>query len=416
MCFYDKINDFIIHPFYKKILLNHFNPWQKNKKLLLQKHFFMRHYFYILLLFLSFIQCKNTEKSEKLTTSVKNSIQHAKGFSIEKHNGFSIVKVSNAYPGTKNNYTYVLHKRDVSLPDSLKQYTTIEVPVKKIIVTSTTHIPSLESLGVENTLIGFPSTRYISSEKTRTLIDAGKVRDLGSNQGLNTEVIMDIQPDVIVGFSVDGDVKTYKNLEKSGQKIIFNGDWTEKTPLGKAEWIKFFGAMYDLDEKANQLFASIEKEYNAVLALSKKTKSQPTIFAGAIYEDQWFLPQGDSWAAYFLKEANGNYLWKDSRGTGSLALSFESVLEKAQNADFWIGPGQFTSIHEILDNNPNYIHFKAVKNRNVYSFSTKKGTTGGIIYYEQAQNRPDLVLKDIVKILHPELLPNHPLVFFEKLK
>ncbi len=109
-------------------------------------------------------------------------------------------------------------------------------------------------------------------------------------------------------------------------------------------------------------------------------------------------------------------MWKDSKGTGSLALSFESVLEKAKDADFWIGPGQFTSIQEILDNNPNYIHFKAVKNKKVYSFSTKKGKTGGVIYYELAQNRPDLVLKDIVKILHPEVLPNHELFFFEKLK
>jgi iron complex transport system substrate-binding protein len=376
----------------------------------------MRYYSFLVVLFLGLTQCKKSENSRNLNTAAQNSIEYAEGFSIEKYNGFYVVTISNAYPNTKDHYTYVLHKKGISIPDSLQQYTAIEVPVKKIIVTSTTHIPSLESLGVENTLIGFPSTRYISSEKTRTLIDGGKVRDLGSNQGLNTEVILDLRPDVIVGFSVDGDVKTYKNLEKSGQKIIYNGDWTEKTPLGKAEWIKFFGALYGLDKKAEQLFAAIEKEYNSVLTLAKNTKHQPTIFAGAIYEDQWFLPQGDSWAAYFLKEANGNYLWKDTKGTGSLALSFESVLETAQNADVWIGPGQFTSIQEILDNNPNYIHFKAVKNKNVYSFSTKKGTTGGIIYYEQAQNRPDLVLKDIVKILHPEVLPNHQLIFFEKLK
>jgi iron complex transport system substrate-binding protein len=347
---------------------------------------------------------------------VQNSIQHAEGFSIEKYDNFSVVKVSNAYPEAKKDYTYVLHKKGAQIPDSLQKFTAIEVPIKKVIVTSTTHIPALESLGVENTLIGFPTTEYISSEKTRALIDAGKVRDLGSNQGLNTEVILDIQPDVIVGFSVDGDLKTYKNLEKNGQKIIFNGDWTEKTPLGKAEWIKFFGALYDLDEKANEIFNSIEKEYNSVLALAKNAKTQPTIFAGAIYEDQWFLPQGDSWAAYFLKEANGNYLWKDSKGTGSLALSFESVLDKAKDADFWIGPGQFGSIKQILESNPNYIYFKAVKNKNVYSFSTKRGKTGGAIYYELAQNRPDLVLKDIVKILHPEMLPDYELFFFEKLK
>ena len=376
----------------------------------------MRHYFFLVVLFLGFIQCKESESSANLNTYAQNSIQHAEGFSIEKYDGYSVIKVSNAYPEAKNDYTYILHKKGVQIPDSLQQFTAIEVPIKKVIVTSTTHIPALESLGVENTLIGFPTTNYISSEKTRSLIDAGKVRDLGSNQGLNTEVILDIQPDVIVGFSVDGDLKTYKNLEKNGQKIIFNGDWTEKTPLGKAEWIKFFGALYDLDEKATEIFNSIEKEYNSVLDLAKKAKTQPTIFAGAIYEDQWFLPQGDSWAAYFLKEANGNYLWKDSKGTGSLALSFESVLDKAKDADFWIGPGQFGSIKQILESNPNYIHFKAVKNKNVYSFSTKKGKTGGVIYYELAQNRPDLVLKDIVKILHPEVLPDYELFFFEKLK
>jgi iron complex transport system substrate-binding protein len=389
---------------------------KKNKRLLLLKLSFMRQYSILVLFFLGLTQCRNIENSESLTATIKNSIHYAKGFSLEKYDDYSVVKVTNAYPSATENYTYVLHKKGVQIPDSLQQFTAIEVPIKKVIVTSTTHIPALESLGVENTLIGFPSTQYISSEKTRALIDAGKVRDLGANQSLNTEVILDIQPDVIVGFSVDGELKTYKNLEKNGQKIIFNGDWTEKTPLGKAEWLKFFGALYDLDEKADELFNSIEKEYNLVLDLAKTTKLQPTIFAGAIYEDQWFLPQGDSWAAYFLKEANGNYLWKDYKGTGSLALSFESVLETAQNADFWIGPGQFTSIQEILDNNKNYIHFTAVQRKNVYSFSTKKGKTGGIIYYEQAQNRPDLVLKDIVKILHPEALPNHQLVFFERLK
>ena len=375
----------------------------------------MRHYFFLVILFLGFIQCKESENTDHLKNSANNSITYAEGFSIQKYDGFSVMKVSNAYPESKENYTYVLHKKGAQIPDSLQQFTAIEIPIKKVIVTSTTHIPALESLGVEKTLIGFPTTNYISSEKTRTLIDAGKIRDLGSNQGLNTEVILDIQPDVIVGFSVDGDLKTYKNLEKNGQKIIFNGDWTEKTPLGKAEWIKFFGALYDLEEKANNIFNSIEKEYKLAATLAKNAKTQPTIFAGAIYEDQWFLPQGDSWAAYFLKEANGNYLWKDSKGTGSLSLSFESVLDKASDADFWIGPGQFTSIQEILDNNPNYIHFKAVKNKNVYSFSTKKGKTGGVIYYELAQNRPDLVLKDIVKILHPEVLPDYELYFFEKL-
>lgn len=367
------------------------------------------------ILFLGLTQCKKTENIAKATVN-ENEIVHAEGFSLVEYDDFSILKVKNTYPESDETFTYVLHKENVIVPDSLQKFTAIQIPIQKIIVTSTTHIPSLEMLGVENTLVAFPTLEYISSETTRERIDQGKVREIGKNQSLNTEVILDINPDVIIGYSVNGDMKAFKNLEKSGQKVIFNSDWTEKTPLGKAEWIKFFGALYDKKEKANAEFESIEESYNKALKLAQKAENKPTIFAGAIYEDQWYLPQGDSWAALFLKEANGNYLWSDTEGTGSLALSFESVLDKAKDADFWIGPGQFTSIDEIIKNNKNYQFFKAVENKNVYSFSTKKGKTGGVIYYELAPNRPDLVLKDMIKILHPELLPNYELFFFEQLQ
>ena len=371
--------------------------------------------FLLAFIFFGLIQCKKTKNIAKATVN-ENEIIHAEGFSLVEYDDFSILKVKNTYPESDETFTYVLHRENVIVPDSLQKFTAIQIPIQKIIVTSTTHIPSLEMLGVENTLVAFPSLKYISSETTRERIDQGKVREIGKNQSLNTEIILDLNPDVIVGFSVDGDMKTYKNLEKSGQKVIFNSDWTEKTPLGKAEWIKFFGALYDKNEKANAEFESIEESYNKALKLAQKAENKPTIFAGAIYEDQWYLPQGDSWAALFLKEANGNYLWSDTEGTGSLALSFESVLDKAKDADFWIGPGQFTSIDEIIKNNKNYQFFKAVENKNVYSFSTKKGKTGGVIYYELAPNRPDLVLKDMIKILHPELLPNYELFFFEQLQ
>lgn len=378
-------------------------------------HFITRFLFFICIISL-FIQCKDaSETTEKISGEI-NLIKHSEGFSLIEYDDFSILKVKNAYPEAKEVYTYVLHKKNAQLPDSLSSFTKIQVPVQKIIVTSTTHIPSIEMFGMENTIVGFPSTHYISSEKTRALIDNGTIREIGSNRSLNTELIFDLNPDIIVGFSVDGDLKTYKNLEKNGQKIIFNADWTEKTPLGKAEWIKFFGALYDKNKEANTVFSKIEKEYNDAVLLVKNIKIQPTILAGSIYEDQWYLPQGDSWAALFLKEANGNYLWKYTKGTGSLALSFETVLDTGKDADFWIGPGQFTSIDQILKTNSNYKHFKAVKNKNIYTSSTKKGKTGGVIFYELAPNRPDLVLKDIIKILHPEVLPDYKLYFFEQLK
>lgn len=371
--------------------------------------------FLFIFLFFGLTQCKKTENIAKATVN-ENEILHAEGFSLVEYDNFSILKVTNTYPECTDSFTYILHKEGAIIPDSLKQFSSIQIPIQKIIVTSTTHIPSLEMLGVENTLVAFPTLKYVSSETTRERIDAGRVKEIGKNNSLNTEVILDLNPDVIIGYSVDSDIRTFTNLERNGQKVLFNSDWTEKTPLGKAEWIKFFGALYDKKEKANAEFEAVELSFNKALKLAQSATTKPSILAGAIFKDQWYLPQGESWAALLLKQANGNYLWSDTEGTGSLSLSFETVLEKAKDADFWIGPGQFTSIDEIIKSNKNYAFFKAIETKNVYSFSTKKGKTGGVVYYELAPNRPDLVLKDIIKILHPELLPNYELFFFEKLK
>ena len=371
----------------------------------------------ILLIVLAFplMQCKK-EVNQQKNNIPKNEIQYAKGFSILNHEGYSVITVSNPWPKANKSYTYILKEKNGIVPDSLNQFPVILVPIKNIVVTSTTHIPSLEMLGVEKTLVGFPNLNYISSEKVRALIDAKKVKELGANQALNTEVLIDLQPDVIIGYGLDNNNPTLDNLQKNGLKVLLNGDWNEQSPLGKAEWIKFFGDVYGKQELANSLFSKIEKDYLQTLEIAKRGTSHPTILAGDMYEDKWYLPQGTSWGCQLLKEAQGNYLWAETTGTGSLSLSFETVLVKGKNANIWITSGQFGSLQEMLDANPHYAQFKAFQNKNVFSFSGRKGKTGGVLYYELAPNRPDIVLKDIVKILHPELLRGYKPFFFEKLK
>jgi iron complex transport system substrate-binding protein len=174
--------------------------------------------------------------------------------------------------------------------------------------------------------------------------------------------------------------------------------------------------LYDKQEQANEIFSKIENEYLKTIEIAKKAIAKPTILAGDIFEGKWYLPSGTSWGSLILKEANSNYLWKETTGTGSLSLSFETVFEKAKEADFWITSGQFSKFKEMTDANPHYEQFKAFQNKNVYSFAGRKGKTGGVLYYELAPNRPDIVLKDLVKILHPELLAGYKPFFFEKLK
>lgn len=370
----------------------------------------------IFFVLVAFIQCKQNTTSAKETSEGNNQIQYAKGFSIENYNGYSIVTVKNPWPKATKTYRYILKEKNGIVPDSLNQNPIIAVPIKTIVVTSTTHIPSLEMLGEEKSLVAFPNLDYISSEKVRALIDAKKVKEIGNNQSLNTEVLIDLQPDVIIGYGIDNSNPTLDNLDKSGLKVMLNGDWNEETPLGKAEWIKFFGALYGKQKEANEIFTKIVKDYFATIEIAKKAITKPTVLAGDMFEDKWYLPKGSSWGSQLLKEANADYLWAQTKGTGSLSLSFETVLERAKEADIWITSGQFGSLKAMTDANSHYEQFKAFQQKNVYSFTRKKGKTGGVLYYELAPNRPDIVLKDILKIMHPELVPDYELFFFEKLK
>jgi iron complex transport system substrate-binding protein len=364
--------------------------------------------------------CKNNKSntppisSNNLSKEIK--VNYAEGFSITDFGSYKIIEVKNPWPESEQVFRYALVKDEDDFSSEENFDAVIKVPVNKLIVTSTTHIPSLEMLNEVDKLIGFPNLDFISSEKTRAQIKSGQITEIGNNESINVETVINLQPNVMIGFAVTGNNKTYTTLEKAGIPVVYNGDWTEESPLGKAEWIKFFGAFFDKTEEADQIFKTIENNYLEVKSLASNATKQPTVLSGAMWKDIWYLPQGSSWAANFIKDANANYLWSETLGAGSLALNIETVIEKAQNVDFWIGPGQYSSYQQMLDASKAYNQFNAFKNKQVYSFSSLKGETGGVIYYELAPNRPDLVLKDLVKIFHPELLPDWELYFFRALE
>ncbi|GGG41375.1 ABC transporter substrate-binding protein [Christiangramia forsetii] len=361
--------------------------------------------------------CKN--ESEGKTAEIQQGkevvISNARGFQITKFDDYSLMQVNTPWPEAKDPFIYLLNEKDAEIPENIEYDQIVEVPVKKIVVTSTTHIPALEALEEEKTLAGFPGLNYISSEKTRKLIKNGSVSELGQNENINTEVLIDLSPDVVIGFAINSSNKSFETIQKTGIPVIYNGDWTELTPLGKAEWIKFFGALYGKEEKAAKIFQNIKDEYIKAKELAKSAKSSPKVISGSMYNDNWYMPYGNSWQAQFIKDANANYLYADTEGDGSLSLAFESVLEKAEDAEYWISSGQFTSYEQLFNESEHYRRFKAVKDEKVYSVSLFQGETGGIIFYELGPQRPDLILKDLISIFHPELLKDHEQVFYKAL-
>lgn len=371
----------------------------------------------ILLCFLAFSSCKN-EESKQDNISIKGEkvpIEFAQGFSITKFTDYSILTVNNPWPQADKKFVYLLVEKGATIPSTLQYDYKITIPIKKVIVTSTTHIPSLEILNEETSLVGFPGLDYISSDKTRDLISQETITELGKNEAINTEVLLFLQPDAVIGFAVDGNNKSFNIIQKSGIPIVYNGDWTEDSPLGKAEWIKFFGALYNKEKEAANQFNTIRDSYLSAKKLATKAISKPKVLSGSMYKDQWYVPYGNSWSAQFIMDANADYIYKDTNGSGSIALSFESVLDYGRDAEYWIAPGQFQSFQQLLDTSPHYNEFKAVQNKNVYTYSNSLGETGGVLYYELAPSRPDLVLKDLVSIFHPKLLPNYKPTFFKPL-
>lgn len=375
-----------------------------------------------LLIFILILSCKDsgTNSIEGLSAADSNSVSHAKGFNIkEVGDGIKIIVVNSPWPESSEVYTYALVPREKvkqNIDPGFEADAIIPIPVRRIIVTSTTHIPSLEELGVAERLIGFPQTDYISSPLTRSLVDKGQIVEMGTNESLNTEIAIELEPDLIVGFGIDDQNKAYSAIESAGIPVVYNGDWIEETPLGKAEWIKFFGPFFEKEAQADSIFGQIEMEYNKARALAQSTTLRPTVLSGALYKDVWYLPAGESWAARFIEDANGKYLWSDTPGTGSLSLSIEAVLDKATEADLWISPSQFTGYDEMATANDHYLEFKAFRERKLFTFARSKGATGGLLYYELGPSRPDMILKDLIHIFHPELMPEHEPYFFKPLK
>jgi len=354
---------------------------------------------------------KKTNKSSlEVKRTIKNNIKYAKGFDIQHFKNYTKLIIKAPYQNSKETFEYIL--TDNILENNLNE---IKTPINSIVVTSTTHIPMLELLNVESKLVGFPNTKYVSSKKTRELIIKGVITELGNEENINTELLLDLNPNLVVGFSINSNNKMFSTIEKLGIPVLLNGDWLEETPLGRAEWIKFFGVLFKKEQLADSIFNEIEKNYIEAKNIALKSNTKPTVISGGLFKDIWNLPAGDSFEATFLNDANTNYLWKNSSGKGSLSLNIENVFDKGKDAEIWLSPSFYKNTEELKNANDIYSKFKAFKDKNIYTFVNKKGESDGIIYFELAPARPDLVLKDIIKIAHPKLLKEYEFSFFEKL-
>lgn len=366
---------------------------------------------------LIFVSCRN-ENNVKQNPSQTNKFQisYAQGFTVKHYDSVKWVEVTSPYQGATNGYKYLLVRKGAIIPPHDDETIVIPIPIETIVCTSTTHIPLLDYLKETNKLIGFPTTDYISSKTARDRIETGNIIDLGIDKGMNLEKLFELSPDMVMGYTMTADIGQFKKILEVGIPVVINAEYLEKHPLGRSEWIKFMSLFFDKEKEADSVFQLIEQEYVSTKNLLSGNMNNPSVMSGVVYGDTWFLPGGKNYAATILSDAGFEYLWKENHDYGFLELSFESVYQTALNADYWIGSGSFASLEEMKKSESRYALFKPFQSKKIYSYNLRKGAKGGNEFLELGYLRPDFILKDLVKIGHPELLPDYQLYFYSKLE
>ncbi len=348
----------------------------------------------------------------------KVKVTQAKGFTVEYHRNYKVVSVKNPWQNADTTFQYVLVQCNTPVPSGFDRSQIVQIPVNSVVVMSTTHLPLLDKLGLVDRLNGVTDFKQVNTPSVIKKIKAGKLAEVGRNNNTNVEKVLEIRPELVTTYGVGNPkLDSHPKLMEAGLPVAIIAEYMESSPLGRAEWLKFMALFFNRETEAERVFSQMESRYNSIAKIASQAKNKPTVFSGFDSRSTWYIPGGDSYAAKFISDAGGDYIWKDDRTTGSINLSFEQIFDRAQTAEYWINSSQaWKSVGDVTNTDRRYSKFRAVKDSKLFNPTVRMNATGGNDFWEGGTANPDLVLADLVKALHPELLPNHQFVYYRPLK
>lgn len=375
---------------------------------------------FIVFFVLVFSGCRDKKSaSESSVTIAEDSsgvvVQHARGVQISRLGTSHVVSLLESSSDTTR-ARFVLVPDGQKVPEGFRNDQVISIPVKSFAALSGTHIGFLEALSADGLITGVGRLSSVFSEKVRNRIRSGSAVELGEQQGISAEKLALFDSGVIM-VSAGAGTDVFKPARDRGIPVLPVADWLEETPLGRAEWIKFFGLLAGKEKQAEQLFSEVEARYRKLAEQALSQNPKPVVLSGLPYKDVWYVPGGKSYMAHFFRDAGMAYPWQDEPTVSSLPLGFEAVYAKALNADVWVnlGADQLKSREDVKAVDKRYADFKPWKSNRVFGYSRKVNSDGANDFWESAIANPDKVLADLIKIAYPDLLPTHELVYYEQL-
>ena len=327
-------------------------------------------------------------------------ITAAKLLSMERTAGYTLVTVGDPWKGGVL-HRYVLVPRDSVLPPDLPDGTLVRTPVSRALVYSSVHTSLLDELGAIGAVRGVVDSQYFIDSTIVNGVAHGTIADCGNSMNPTVEKVIDMQPDAIL-LSPYQDA-SYGQIAKLDIPIIECADYLEYDPLGRAEWVKFYGELVGKRAEADSLYDAVVNAYEDMKQKTAGASTRPTVVTEMVISGVWNVPGGQSYMARILHDAGGDYLWADDKNTGSLALDFNQVLAVAQSADYWFI--KWTNINTLKDLQGAYDLNKemaAFKNKHVYVCDTDKTR-----FFDRIPFHPEVLLREFAAILHPELFPDH---------
>ena len=340
------------------------------------------------------------------------AIQYAQGFTVDYGSPNPTLLIY----GSTDTTRYVLLPANTPRPRNLAPTTpVIRTPVRRIVATSTTHLGLIEWLGARDHLVGIGQAALVYDEAIRQRVQQGKIQEVGTDGSLNVEVVLSLQPDLVMVSAMPGVGRAqYQPLLSAGIPVIVNAEWMEARPLGKAEWVKLMAVLLRQESYANKHFGAIAATYDSIVEQTRRVTKKPQVIIGSPFQGSWYIPGRDSYVGQLLRDAHVTWPWEQDMSAISFNVALETVYPYGLEADYWINPGMAQQLSALGEQDERLMAFRPYQRSAVYNHYRRVGPAGGNDYYEGGTVRADLVLADLVEIFHPEVL-DHSLYYYQKL-
>jgi iron complex transport system substrate-binding protein len=336
----------------------------------------------------------------------KSTVLDATNFTLSYHDSYQVLTVKQPYPhGRPESYVLVRCGAPAPrLPADLAGAQRITIPVASLYSASTTQLGMIAELQRARVVTGVADTADVVDPQLRQQISSGQTIGYAPGHAVNVESVVAVHPDVLVTAGTDD--PAYPKLRDGGVGVLADAEWLEATPLGRAEWIKALAALTGTERKAAEVYGQLRGRYAA--AAQRSAGARPVaVLPGAMYQGTWILPAGGDYGGRLIVDAGGSYPWADDTRTGSLELNFESVYARAGQAPLWLVAEDWKTTRDAAAADHRYADLAALRDGQVWTIVGKD-------YWERGPARPDLLLGDLVAILHPDLAPRHEFTFYRQ--